>query len=223
MNIRVSIPSIIAIYSTFVVAAAYYIEFVLGYEPCELCIVQRYPYFIIIVSSITLSILKAKSIPLTIPSSIFSKAYTAAYVIILLASLTGFSVAAYHFGIENNYWQNFSGCSDQLSGIELSATNLLDDINEIVPNCSDSLKFFGLSLSGYNAISNIFILGLCIFSLLGFIWIAVGVNRPGSVRILGQTSFLSKLDNQASYSLEGFIWNPEGVNRRIRITERTIH
>ena len=166
MNIRVSIPLIIAIYSTLVMATAYFIEFVLGYEPCELCIIQRYPYFIIIVSSITLSILKAKSIPLKIPSSVFSKAYTAASVIILLASLTGFSVAAYHFGIENNYWQNFSGCSDQLSSIELSATNLLDDINEIVPNCSDSLKFFGLSLSGYNAISNIFILGLCIFSLL---------------------------------------------------------
>ena len=64
-----------------------------------------------------------------------------------------------------NYWQNLSGCSDQLSGIELNATNLLEDINQIMPNCSDPLKFFGLSLSGYNVISNIFILGLIIFDI----------------------------------------------------------
>ena len=94
------------------------------------------------------------------------KSYAGAYVAILLASMTGFSLATYHFGIENNYWQNFSGCSDRLSSIELNATNLLEDINKIEPNCSDPLKFFGLSLSGYNIISNTLIAGLLIFDLI---------------------------------------------------------
>ena len=165
MNIRISIPSIIVIYSTLVIASAYFIEYGLGYEPCELCLIQRYPYYLIILSSITLSALKSETIPITLPLFIFNRVYTGAYLAITVAALTGFLFATYHFGVENNYWQNLSGCSDQLSGIELNATNLLEDINQIMPNCSDPLKFFGLSLSGYNVISNIFILGLIIFDI----------------------------------------------------------
>ena len=166
MNFRILIPLIIAIYATCVIASAYFIEYVLGYKPCELCIIQRYPYFIIILSSITLFALKSKTIPISLSHFLFKRTHTGAYVAIILASIAGFSLATYHFGIENNYWQNFSGCSDRLSGINLNATNLLEDINKIEPNCSDPLKFFGLSLSGYNIISNTLIAGLVIFDLI---------------------------------------------------------
>lgn len=166
MNFRIIIPLIIAIYATCVIASAFFIEYVLGYKPCELCIIQRYPYFIIILSSITLFALKSKTIPISLSHFLFKRTHTGASVAIILASIAGFSLATYHFGIENNYWQNFSGCSDRLSGIELDATNLLEDINKIEPNCSDPLKFFGLSLSGYNIISNTLIAGLAIFYLI---------------------------------------------------------
>tara|TARA_B100000575_G_scaffold46723_1_gene33865 strand:- start:2329 stop:2859 length:531 start_codon:yes stop_codon:yes gene_type:complete len=169
MNFRISIPLIIAIYATCIILSAYFIEHVLGYKPCELCIIQRYPYYIIILSAIALFSLKSKTISVNLSLPLFKyfskRAYVGAYVVIILASITGFSIATYHFGIENNYWQNFSGCSDRLSGMELNATNLLEDINKIEPNCSDPLKFFGLSLSGYNIISNLLIAGLVIFDL----------------------------------------------------------
>ena len=166
MNFRISIPLIIAIYAACVIASAYFIEYVLGYKPCELCIIQRYPYYFIILSSITVFALKSRIIPINLSHFLSKRISTAAYVVIILASIIGFSFATYHFGIENNYWQNFSGCSDRLSGINLNATNLLEDINKIEPNCSDPLKFFGLSLSGYNIISNTLIAGLVIYDLI---------------------------------------------------------
>ena len=99
MNFRISIPLIIAIYAACVIASAYFIEYVLGYKPCELCIIQRYPYYLIILSSIALFALKSGIIPINLSHFLFKRISTAAYVVIILASIIGFSLATYHFGI----------------------------------------------------------------------------------------------------------------------------
>jgi len=143
-NMTVSI--LIGIYSLTVLISVYFMEFVLGWKPCELCILQRYPYFIIIIISIALTVAKIKNIKI---SSIL------AIVLILAPIFTGLLIAVYHFGIENSYWRNISACSDQLSNIDVNTDNLLSGLNEIKPNCSDPVKIFGLSISGYNIISNI--------------------------------------------------------------------
>ncbi|MEK9794273.1 MAG: disulfide bond formation protein B [Hyphomicrobiales bacterium] len=143
-NMTVSI--LIGIYSLTVLISVYFMEFVLGWKPCELCILQRYPYFIIIIISIALTVAKIKNI------NISSKL---AIVLILAPIFTGLLIAIYHFGVENSYWRNISACSDQLSNIDVNTDNLLSGLNEIKPNCSDPVKIFGLSISGYNIISNI--------------------------------------------------------------------
>ena len=138
--------SIIGIYSVLVLISVYFMEFVLGWKPCELCILQRYPYFIIIIISITLMVARVKN--RTISSKL-------AITLILAPIITGLLIAVYHFGVENSYWRNISACSDQLSNMEINTENLLSGLNEIKPNCSDPVKLFGLSLSGYNILSNI--------------------------------------------------------------------
>lgn len=143
-NMTVSI--LIGIYSLTVLISVYFMEFILGWKPCELCILQRYPYFIIIIISIALTVAKIKNI------NISSKL---AIVLILAPIFTGLLIAIYHFGVENSYWRNISACSDQLSNIDVNTDNLLSGLNEIKPNCSDPVKIFGLSISGYNIISNI--------------------------------------------------------------------
>ena len=92
MNFRISIPLIIAIYAACVIASAYFIEYVLGYKPCELCIIQRYPYYLIILSSIALFALKSRIIPINLSHFLFKRTSTAAYVVIILASIIGFSL-----------------------------------------------------------------------------------------------------------------------------------
>lgn len=141
-----TVSILIGIYSLTVLISVYFMEFVLGWKPCELCILQRYPYFIIIIISIALTVAKIKNI------NISSKL---AIVLILAPIFTGLLIAIYHFGVENSYWRNISACSDQLSNIDVNTDNLLSGLNEIKPNCSDPVKIFGLSISGYNIISNI--------------------------------------------------------------------
>ena len=145
-NMTFSILIVIGIYSLTVLISVYFMEFVLGWKPCELCLLQRYPYFIIIIMSIAFMVAKIKNI------NINSKL---AIVLILAPIFTGLLIAVYHFGVENSYWRNISACSDQLSKIDVNTDNLLSGLNEIKPNCSDPVKIFGLSISGYNILSNI--------------------------------------------------------------------
>ena len=141
-----TVSSIVGIYSIVVLISVYVMEYALGWKPCELCILQRYPYFIIIIISITLMVARVKN--RTISSKL-------AITLILAPIITGLLIAVYHFGVENSYWRNISACSDQLSNIDINTENLLSGLNEIKPNCSDPVKLFGLSLSGYNILSNI--------------------------------------------------------------------
>ena len=146
MKINMTVSSIVGIYSIAVLISVYFMEYALGWKPCELCILQRYPYFIIIIISITLILARVKN--RTISSKL-------AITLILAPIITGLLIAVYHFGVENSYWRNISACSDQLSNIDINTENLLSGLNEIKPNCSDPVKLFGLSLSGYNILSNI--------------------------------------------------------------------
>jgi len=141
-----TVSSIVGIYSIVVLISVYVMEYALGWKPCELCILQRYPYFIIIIISITLIVARVKN--RTISSKL-------AITLILAPIITGLLIAVYHFGVENSYWRNISACSDQLSNMDINTENLLSGLNEIKPNCSDPVKLFGLSLSGYNILSNI--------------------------------------------------------------------
>jgi disulfide bond formation protein DsbB len=146
MKQNMTVSSIVGIYSLTVLISVYFMEFILGWKPCELCILQRYPYFIIIIISIALMVANIKNI------NISSKL---AIVLILAPIFTGLLIAVYHFGVENSYWRNISSCSDQLSKIDLNTDNLLSGLDDIKPNCSDPVKIFGLSISGYNILSNI--------------------------------------------------------------------
>tara|TARA_A100000164_G_scaffold27176_1_gene21195 strand:+ start:881 stop:1126 length:246 start_codon:yes stop_codon:yes gene_type:complete len=61
-------------------------------------------------------------------------------------------LSGYHFGIENNFFPEFSGCSAN----NLDITNkedLLKTLNKIVPNCKDvTFKILGFSLATINVL-----------------------------------------------------------------------
>ena len=41
-----SILNIIFLFSIFALLAAYFIEYILGHQPCNLCLIERIPYII---------------------------------------------------------------------------------------------------------------------------------------------------------------------------------
>ena len=127
----------ILVFCIFAILAAYFVQYVLGHEPCNLCLIERIPYFFsIIIISINLFYQKFEKITLIILSLIF-----------FTATLLSF----YHFGIEQGFIKESFVCD--LNGLsnELSKEALLDELKKMPLSCKDvTFKIFGLSLATFN-------------------------------------------------------------------------
>ena len=49
---------LLLLFSTFVLSTAYFIEYVLGHQPCNLCMIERIPYLVSIILIISIFIIK---------------------------------------------------------------------------------------------------------------------------------------------------------------------
>ena len=125
---------------------ALYIEFFLGYPPCKLCIYQRIPYLI--------------AIFITFLGISYSKNLFWLYAL-LLVFFSSFLLSGYHFGIEQEVFKEFSGCTGNSLDI-IDKNELLKILNSEVNSCKNvDFKIFGLSLATIN-----FLLSFIIFILI---------------------------------------------------------
>ena len=129
--------NLILLFSIFTILMAYFIQYVLGHQPCNLCLIERIPYiFSIIIISICL----------------FSKKFEKVSLIIL--SLTFFCatlLAFYHFGIEQGFIKESLVCDLNNQNDNLSKEDLLDQLKEMPVSCKDvTFKILGLSLATFN-------------------------------------------------------------------------
>ena len=122
------------------IISALYIEHILSIPACKLCLYQRIPYLI--------------SIIVCFFGYFFSNNKIWIYLLII-AFLSSTIISAYHVGIENSIFQEFSGCKNEnLNTID--KTELLKSLNNILPNCKDiNFRIFGLSLATINFILSI--------------------------------------------------------------------
>ena len=137
----------IFIYSVLAILFALYVEFILNFKPCTLCIYQRMPY----IGAIFISFLGYNY-------------YNNDRFLILTIIIFSISViiSGYHFGIENNIFKEFTGCSANTIEI-INKKELLKSLNSEVVNCKDiDYKLFGISLAGLNFLLSLLIV---IFSL----------------------------------------------------------
>ena len=131
------ILTLILLFSIFAVITAYFIEYILGHQPCNLCLIERIPYvFSIIVLSTCIFSTKFEKITLIISSLTF-----------FAATLLSF----YHFGIEQGFITESLVCDLNSPNNELSKKALLNQLKEMPVNCKDvTFKIFGLSLATFN-------------------------------------------------------------------------
>ena len=127
---------------------ALYIEYVLKYQPCKLCIYQRLPYI--------------AAIFVTLIGFNYSNNDKILIVTIMIFTLSAI-LSGYHFGIENNIFDELSACASGSSDI-LNKSKLLESLNKNMPvNCKDAtFKILGISLAAINTIFSILIV---IFSI----------------------------------------------------------
>lgn len=139
---------LIFLISSLILLAAYYIEYVLNQDPCKLCIYQRIPYFV----GIFLCLL-----------GLFYKSKIIFLYLIIFTFFISFILSGYHVGIENEIFQEFSGCTSNNMDL-IKKEEILDSLNKLSSSCKNvDFKIFGLSLATLNLFTSFFII---IFSLV---------------------------------------------------------
>ena len=151
--------NLILLFSIFAITAAYFIQYVLGHQPCNLCLIERIPYiFSIIIILVCL----------------FSQKFEK--VVLIILSLTFFTatlLSFYHFGIEQGFIKESLVCDLNSLNNELTKEALLNQLKELPVNCKDvTFKIFGLSLATFNIFINL-ILGVITTKL----FLIYGKNR----------------------------------------------
>ena len=135
---------LIFLISIVALVSAFFIEYKLGHQPCNLCIIERIPYLLAIIL-----------ILLNYKFNHFEK-----YFLILLAIV--FFIATilsfYHLGIEQGYIQESMVCDLKSGSNLLSKEDILKQLQEKSVSCKDvTFKIFGLSLTTYNIVISLLI------------------------------------------------------------------
>ena len=135
---------IIVLVSFVALISAYFIEYILGHQPCNLCLMERIPY----VSALVIVIFNYKFNHL-------EKYFILLLSIVFLASTL---LSLYHLGIEQGFIEESLVCDLQNSSKILSKEEILKQLQEKRVSCKDvTFKIFGLSLTTLNIIISILI------------------------------------------------------------------
>ena len=135
---------LIFLISIIALVSAFFIEYVLGHQPCNLCILERIPYLLAIII-----------ILLNFKFSHYEKFFIFLLSIIFLA---GAIISLYHLGIEQGFIQESLVCDLKSGSNLLSKEEILKQLQEKNVSCKDvTFKIFGLSLTSYNILISLLI------------------------------------------------------------------
>ena len=146
-NNKLILNSVLA-FSILSLAVAYFIQYVLGHKPCNLCLIERIPYIAaVILISMVFIVNKFKRIVAGVVMSFF---------------IFGTVVSFYHVGIEQGFFSESLVCNLTNTNDSFSSKDLLKQLkNNDVVSCKDvTFRFLGLSLATINTIISILLSGI---------------------------------------------------------------
>ena len=118
---------------------AYFIEYILGHQPCNLCVYERIPYFLAIL--IVLINYKYNKLEKYLILSLA--------IIFLIATI----LSLYHLGIEQGFIKESLLCDLEKGANIVDKDEILKQLQQKSISCKDvTFKVFGLSLTNYNII-----------------------------------------------------------------------
>ncbi len=118
---------------------AFAFQYIGNLSPCTLCIWQRWPYVAAIIVAL---LIKRKSV-------------------LSLCYFIGFSLAAFHVGVEQGWWEGLSSCSAAAVDSESVAAVLAAIENTPLTKCNEvQWSLLGLSMAAWNGLLNIFLLAM---------------------------------------------------------------
>ena len=128
---------IIFFISSISIISAFFIEYVLGHQPCNLCLIQRIPYGLCIILT-TLNYFQNKN---------------EKFIILLLILVFCFSIliSFYHFGIEQGFFDESAVCTIKNTSNIISKEEILKELQVKTVSCKDvTFRIFGFSLTAFN-------------------------------------------------------------------------
>ena len=148
LNNKLILNGILA-FSIISLSTAYFIQYVLGHKPCNLCIIERIPYIVAIILISLIFILNR-----------YQKIISS---LILIFFIFGVVVSFYHFGIEQGFFSESLVC-DLSNSQPLNKEELLNKLkNTELVSCKDvTFRFLGLSLATINTVISLILSGIII-------------------------------------------------------------
>ena len=138
------ILTLILIFSIFTLSTAYFIEYILKHEPCNLCIIERVPYIF--------------SIVIIASNFIFKKFEKIIFFFLCLIFIIATIISFYHFGIEQGFFNESFVCNLGNNILNLSKEDILKELQEKTISCKNvSFTIIGLSLATINTIISVFL------------------------------------------------------------------
>ena len=143
LNIKAeSYLKIIFLFSFISLISAFFIEHVLGHQPCNLCLIERIPYGLSIMIIIAIFLIK--------------KNQKFLILLLILTFIFSLAISFYHFGIEQGFFQESSVCGIRSLTESITKEDLLKQLSEKTTSCRDvTFRIFGLSLTSINIVINL--------------------------------------------------------------------
>ena len=137
---------IILVISFVALIFAYFVEHILGHQPCNLCIIERIPYGI--------------SIILIAMNFTIKKNQKFLNLLIIITFVFSFTISVYHYGIEQGFFQESTACNARNFTENIAKEDLLRELSKKTISCKDvTFRILGLSLTSINiVISLLFII-----------------------------------------------------------------
>lgn len=126
-----------------------------GYAPCELCLLQRWPHVVAALAGLGMALLGWRR---------------ALAALGLLAALAAFGLASYHAGVELKIWAGPQHCSGGIASMSSMSTQDLVNALQSAPvvRCDQiAWSLFGISMAGWNAICSALLAGIWAACLRG--------------------------------------------------------
>ena len=131
--------------SVIILGAAFAFQLIGGLQPCELCILQRYPYAVAIgLTGVGIGLARA---------GVERRFLVFLLLLCALTFLVGAGIGVFHVGVEHKWWEGTSACVGNLTG-----AGSVEDLRERllkapVVRCDEpAWSLFGISMAGYNVL-----------------------------------------------------------------------
>ena len=122
------------------ISSALVAEYFFNLQPCELCLKQRHPYYLILTCLVFIFLLKN-----------LNKIWL--YLVIQFASVYGLFYSIWHVGVENKILKGPAGCSTMLKSSESTVDLKAQILSKQVISCDDVIwSFFGISAASINTL-----------------------------------------------------------------------